>query len=90
VFGTNFDVGPGYEIIGPVGKGAFGIVVAAKVVNFDRTSDHSDEGVSAGDRQEGGDSETSEMVAIKKIMLEGANAGSIRRTLRELKILRLV
>jgi len=30
------------------------------------------------------------MVAIKKIMLQGATAGMIRRTLRELKILRLV
>ena len=30
------------------------------------------------------------MVAIKKIMLHGATAGMIRRTLRELKILRLV
>ena len=31
-----------------------------------------------------------EMVAIKKIMLEGFTAGMIRRTLRELKILRLL
>ena len=31
-----------------------------------------------------------EMVAIKKIMLQGFTAGMIRRTLRELKILRLL
>ena len=31
-----------------------------------------------------------EMVAIKKIMLQGCTAGMMRRTLRELKILRLL
>lgn len=36
------------------------------------------------------DESAHEMVAIKKIMLQGSTAGMIRRTLREIKILRLL
>lgn len=31
VYGTNFEVGPNYEIVSPIGQGAYGVVVAAKV-----------------------------------------------------------
>lgn len=42
--------------------------------------------VEDGDEEDDG----SEMVAIKKIVLQGATLGMIRRTLREIKILRLL
>ena len=37
VLGTPFDVDPQYEILGPIGQGAYGVVVAAKVKNSDDT-----------------------------------------------------
>jgi len=40
--------------------------------------------------EESGENSAHEMVAIKKIMLQGFTAGMIRRTLREIKILRLL
>ena len=33
VFGTVFNVGDNYEIISPIGQGAYGVVVAAKIKN---------------------------------------------------------
>ena len=35
VFGTSFEVGPNYEIVSPIGQGAYGVVVAAKVKNME-------------------------------------------------------
>ena len=34
VFGTNFEVGRNYEILSPIGQGAYGVVVAARVKNM--------------------------------------------------------
>jgi len=34
VYGTNFEVGPNYEIVSPIGQGAYGVVVAAKMRNL--------------------------------------------------------
>ena len=31
VYGTNFEVGRNYEIVSPLGQGAYGVVVAARV-----------------------------------------------------------
>ena len=33
VFGTVFNVGDSYEIVSPIGQGAYGVVVAAKIKN---------------------------------------------------------
>lgn len=89
VYGTNFEVGPNYEIVSPIGQGAYGVVVAAKVQNLNEADEMGDGGQGSDDDGNGG-GKGSEMVAIKKIMLQSANAGMVRRTLRELKILRLV
>ena len=94
VYGTAFEVGPNYEIVSPIGQGAYGVVVAARVRNIVDEGDEEgkDPEVRQNANPETGEEEeqASEMVAIKKIMLKGATAGMIRRTLRELKILRLV
>ena len=34
MYGTAFEVGPNYEIVSPIGQGAYGVVVAAKVRNL--------------------------------------------------------
>ena len=70
VIGTNFEVDSQYEIIDPVGSGAYGIVVAAK----DLASDDPE----------------NELVAIKKIERAFEHAIFTKRTLRELKIMRLL
>lgn len=100
MYGTAFQVGPNYEIVSPIGQGAYGVVVAAKVRNFvgegeeDQLNDRGENEDDEDNKNEVGPGEeedqASEMVAIKKIVLQGATAGMIRRTLRELKILRLV
>ena len=33
VFGTVFELGENYEIVSPIGQGAYGVVVAAKIKN---------------------------------------------------------
>ena len=89
VYGTSFEVGPNYQVISPIGQGAYGIVVAARVKSINSVPDLKD------DIDETLDStdlicDEHEMVAIKKILLKGFTAGMIRRTLREIKILRLL
>ena len=44
----------------------------------------------SGEDDADGEGSNHEMVAIKKIMLQGSTVGMIRRTLREIKILRLL
>ena len=80
------------------------MVVAARVKNLDALPNVLEDGRAVNDQQEeekqandsgdegGGDAgePAHEMVAIKKIMLQGSTAGMIRRTLREIKILRLL
>ena len=44
----------------------------------------------SGDDDVDAEGSSHEMVAIKKIMLQGSTVGMIRRTLREIKILRLL
>lgn len=102
VYGTNFEVGSNYQIISPIGQGAYGVVVAARVKNLDSLPNVLDDGRpvnSANEEQKSqhldsgdelNDEPAHEMVAIKKIMLQGSTAGMIRRTLREIKILRLL
>lgn len=68
--GSVFEVGARYEIIDPVGSGAYGVVVAAK-------------------DKEGEDQENN-LVAIKKIEKAFEHRVFAQRTLRELKILRLM
>ena len=70
VLGTRFEVDKCYEIIDPVGSGAYGVVVAAK--------DHS---VAEGENN---------LVAIKKIEKAFEHKVFAQRTLRELKIMRLL
>ena len=93
--------------MGPLGQGAYGVVVAARVMNIGalpslmddnspllRSASAGDEMMTRGSLGENDEDSSpmrgNEMVAIKKIMLEGFTAGMIRRTLRELKILRLL
>ena len=77
----------------PIGQGAYGVVVAAKIKNPVEGEDQeskipSEEGKIEG---EGAEAEgDDQMVAIKKIVLQNFTAGMIRRTLREIKILRLL
>ena len=68
--GTRFEIDQKYEILDPMGQGAYGVVVAAK----DLTSDDPD----------------SNLVAIKKIERAFEHKVFMQRTLRELKILRLL
>lgn len=66
VLGTPFEVDKRYEILNPVGTGAYGLVCEAL------------------------DTTTGEKVAIKKIERAFEHATFTKRTLRELKILRLL
>jgi serine/threonine protein kinase len=70
VIGSNFEVDSRYEIIDPVGSGAYGIVVSAK----DTSSTDAE----------------SELVAIKKIERAFEHVIFTKRTLRELRIMRLL
>ena len=70
VVGTRFEIDKRYEIIDPIGSGAYGVVVAAK-----------DTTVAAS--AEGGDSN---LVAIKKIVKAFEHRVFSLRTYRELKI----
>lgn len=69
VLGSRFELPDQYEVIDPVGSGAYGVVVAAK------------------DTQEDAESN---MVAIKKIDKAFEHKVFALRTLRELKIMRLM
>ena len=69
VLGSRFELPEKFEIIDPVGSGAYGVVVAAK------------------DNEE--ESENN-LVAIKKIEKAFEHKGFTLRTLRELKIMRLL
>lgn len=66
VLGSPFDVDKRYEILNPVGTGAYGLVCEAM------------------------DHVTGEKVAIKKIERAFEHAIFTKRTLRELKIIRLL
>ena len=70
VLGSRFDIPDNFEILEPVGSGAYGVVVAAK----DKT---------------GGDTVDS-LTAIKKIEKAFEHKVFALRTLRELKIMRLL
>ena len=70
VLGSKFEIGERYEIIDPVGSGAYGVVVAVK-------------------DKEAEDPENN-LVAIKKIEKAFEHRVFAQRTLRELKILRLL
>lgn len=70
VLGSKFEVDKRYEIIDPVGSGAYGVVVAAKDL-------------------EAADPENN-LVAIKKIEKAFEHKVFAQRTLRELKIMRLL
>ena len=59
VFGIKFEVGDNYDIVSPIGQGAYGTVVAAKVIHDDNATAESNEA-----------EVDAEMVAIKKIELE--------------------
>lgn len=93
-------MGNNYQIVSPIGQGAYGVVVAARVKNLESLPNVLEDGqaVNALEEEkqtndsgdEGGEEPAHEMVAIKKIMLQGSTAGMIRRTLREIKILRLL
>ena len=69
VLGSKFEVDKRYEVIDPVGSGAYGVVVAAKDVDTE---------------------EENNLVAIKKIEKAFEHKVFAQRTLRELKILRLL
>ena len=70
VLGSRFELPPHFEIIDPVGSGAYGVVVAAK----DSSSQN----------------EETNLVAIKKIEKAFEHKVFTLRTLRELKIMRLL
>lgn len=70
VLGSRFELPDTFEIIEPVGSGAYGIVVAVK----DNSSDD----------------QTNNLVAIKKIEKAFDHKVFALRTLRELKIMRLL
>ena len=70
ILGSKFDVGKGYEIIDPIGSGAYGVVVAAKDLEIEDQSNN--------------------LVAIKKIEKAFEHKVFAQRTLRELKIMRLL
>jgi len=69
VLGSRFELPEHYEIIDPVGSGAYGVVVAAKDKN---------------------EAEPNNLIAIKKIEKAFEHKIFALRTLRELKIMRLL
>ena len=69
VLGSRFELPENYEIIEPVGSGAYGVVIAVK----DKSGD-----------------ESNNLVAIKKIEKAFEHKVFAMRTLRELKIMRLL
>ena len=69
VLGSRFELPNNFEIIDPVGSGAYGVVVAAKDKN---------------------EEEPNNLVAIKKIEKAFEHKIFALRTLRELKIMRLL
>lgn len=70
VLGSKFEVDKRYEIIDPVGSGAYGVVVAAKDLEAEDQENN--------------------LVAIKKIEKAFEHKVFAQRTLRELKIMRLL
>jgi serine/threonine protein kinase len=70
VLGSKFEVDKRYEIIDPVGSGAYGVVVAAKDLEAEDQENN--------------------LVAIKKIEKAFEHKVFAQRTLRELKIMRLM
>jgi serine/threonine protein kinase len=70
VLGSKFEVEKRYEIIDPVGSGAYGVVVAAKDLEAEDQENN--------------------LVAIKKIEKAFEHKVFAQRTLRELKIMRLL
>lgn len=70
VLGSKFEVDKRYEIIDPVGSGAYGVVVAAKDAEAEDQENN--------------------LVAIKKIEKAFEHKVFAQRTLRELKIMRLL
>lgn len=75
VMGTRFTVEKKYEIIDPIGSGAYGVVVAAKDTSI---------------ATDGKDGNPSNLVAIKKIVKAFEHRVFSLRTYRELKIQRLL
>ena len=71
VVGTRFEIDKRYEIIDPIGSGAYGVVVAAKDVSLPAASKDGDE---------------SNLCAIKKIVKAFEHRVFSLRTYRELKI----
>jgi serine/threonine protein kinase len=70
VLGSKFEVDKRFEIIDPVGSGAYGVVVAAKDLEAEDQENN--------------------LVAIKKIEKAFEHKVFAQRTLRELKIMRLL
>ena len=70
VVGTRFEIDKKYEVIDPIGSGAYGVVVAAKDTSIESAA-------------EGGESN---LVAIKKIVKAFEHRVFSLRTYRELKI----
>lgn len=70
VLGSKFEVDKRYEIIDPVGSGAYGVVVASKDLEAEDQENN--------------------LVAIKKIEKAFEHKVFAQRTLRELKIMRLL
>jgi len=70
VIDTKFEIDTRYEIIDPIGQGAYGVVVAAKDLSLD-------------DKELNGESN---LVAIKKIVKAFEHRVFSLRTYRELKI----
>ncbi len=70
VLGSKFEVPKNYEIIDPVGSGAYGVVVASRDLSCEDKENN--------------------LVAIKKIEKAFEHKVFAQRTLRELKILRLL
>lgn len=74
MMGTKFEIDKKYDIIDPIGSGAYGVVIAAKDTSI----------------PEGGENGESNLVAIKKIVKAFEHRVFALRTYRELKIQRLL
>jgi len=70
VMGTKFEIDKKYEVIDPIGSGAYGVVVAAKDTTI----------------PEGAEGGETNLVAIKKIVKAFEHRVFALRTYRELKI----